>query len=58
MSTLQWLQVVTGAAFAIAGLIAWRARPGNLIGPAMLAYGLMNAVGRGRRRARSRPRRI
>jgi len=46
VGTLQWLQLLTGVLFAIAGAIAWRARPGNRIGPAMIWYGLGNAVGR------------
>jgi signal transduction histidine kinase len=46
VTTLQWLQLVTGAMFAVAGLIASYARPGNRIGPAMIAYGLGNALGR------------
>jgi signal transduction histidine kinase len=46
VTTLQWLQLVTGTVFALAGLIAWRARPGNLTGPMMFAYGLMTAGGR------------
>ena len=46
MSTLQWLQLVMGAAFAFAGLIAWRARPGNRTGPIMLVYGVMTMAGR------------
>ena len=46
MGTLQWLQLVTGVVFILAGLVAWRARPGNLIGPAMIGYGAGNALGR------------
>jgi signal transduction histidine kinase len=46
VQTLQWLQIVTGAAFMIAGLVAWRVRPGNFTGLAMFAYGFGNAVGR------------
>lgn len=46
MPTLQWLQVVMGALFALAGLIAWRCRPGNLTGPVMIAFGVATAAGR------------
>jgi signal transduction histidine kinase len=46
LTTLQWLQLVTGASFALAGLIAWRCRPGNRTGPAMVVYGSMILVGR------------
>src|ERR1044072_6293131 len=46
MSTFEWLQLVTCAVFVAAGLDAWRARPGNLIGPAMIGYGAGNALGR------------
>src|SRR5215211_2430419 len=46
MSTLQWLQLVMGAAFVLAGLIAWRARPGNRTGPLMLTFGVATMAGR------------
>jgi signal transduction histidine kinase len=46
VTTLQWLQLVTGAAFALAGLIAWRCRPGNPTGPVMVVYGLMTMAAR------------
>ena len=39
MSTLEWLQLVMGTSFVLAGLIAWRARPGNRTGPIMALYG-------------------
>ncbi|HET8949037.1 MAG TPA: histidine kinase [Solirubrobacteraceae bacterium] len=39
MSTLQWLQLVMGATFVLAGVIAWRCRPGNRTGPIMALYG-------------------
>jgi signal transduction histidine kinase len=46
MSNLQWLQLVTGAVFAVTGLIAWRSRPGNRTGPLMIAYGVATIAGR------------
>ena len=39
MGTLQWLQLAMGTTFVLAGLIAWRVRPGNRIGPIMALYG-------------------
>jgi hypothetical protein len=41
MGTLQWLQLVMGTTFVLAGLIAWRVRPGNRTGPIMALYGSM-----------------
>ena len=46
MGTLQWLQLVMGTVFVLAGLIAWRVRPGNRTGPVMVLYGAMTLVGR------------
>jgi len=45
VSTLQWLQLVMAATFVVAGLIAWRCRPGNRIGPIMAIYGSMVLAG-------------
>jgi signal transduction histidine kinase len=41
-----WLQLVQGAAFLLAGAIAWKSRPGNRTGALMVAYGLAQLVGR------------
>jgi signal transduction histidine kinase len=46
MSTLQWLQLVMGTAFVLAGVIAWRCRPGNRSGPIMVLYGAAVLLGR------------
>jgi signal transduction histidine kinase len=46
VSTLQWLQLVMGTTFVLAGLIAWRARPGNRTGPIMALYGAVVLLGR------------
>jgi signal transduction histidine kinase len=47
MGTLQWLQLVMGTTFVLAGLIAWRVRPGNRTGPIMALYGAAVLLGRG-----------
>ncbi len=47
MGTLEWLQLATGASFALAGLIAWRVRPANRTGAIMVAYGVATMAGRG-----------
>ena len=39
MDTLQWLQLAMGTIFVLAGVIAWRARPGNRTGAIMASYG-------------------
>src|SRR5687768_14798710 len=46
MGTPQWLQLVMGASFVLAGLIAWRCRPGNRTGPIMAIYGAAVLLGR------------
>ena len=46
MSTLQWLQLAMGTTFVAAGLIAWRARPGNRTGAIMASYGAAVLIGR------------
>jgi signal transduction histidine kinase len=46
VGTLQALQLAMGGSFAVAGLIAWRSRPGSRIGPLMVAYGAVNIAGR------------
>jgi len=46
MSTLQWLQLVMGTTFVLAGALAWRARPGNRTGAIMLLYGVATLIGR------------
>ena len=45
MSTLQWLQLVMGTSFVLAGVIAWRCRPGNHTGPIMALYGSVVLAG-------------
>jgi signal transduction histidine kinase len=47
MDTLQWLQLVMGTTFVLAGVIAWRVRPGNRTGPIMASYGAAVLLGRG-----------
>jgi len=46
MSTLQWLQLVMGTTFVLAGALAWRARPGNRTGAIMVLYGVATLIGR------------
>ena len=46
MSTLQWLQLVMGTTFVLAGAIAWRCRPGNRTGTIMALYGAAVLMGR------------
>ena len=46
MSTLQWLQLVMGTTFVLAGGIAWRCRPGNRTGTIMALYGAAVLMGR------------
>jgi len=45
MDTLQSLQLVMGTTFVLAGLIAWRVRPGNRTGPIMALYGSLVIAG-------------
>jgi signal transduction histidine kinase len=46
MPTLEWLQLVMGTTFVLAGLIAWRCRPGNRTGVIMVLYGAATLLGR------------
>ncbi len=41
------LELLIGVSFSVSGAIAWKARPGNRIGPLMVAFGAGQIIGRG-----------